>query len=360
MKKSLSLLLTCALLIPHLSPVQASTPSKAVPKSATHGSKKAPPAPKKSSATSLSLLFVSTPPIPKHLSTNAASFLSPNHLQAFNTWWKSQGMQKSITFKQQHAYLQRPIASVTKLMLAAVSAPLVLHGNPLGCSVTLLEQDRDRVKNTFSQLPENISYTCQDILSVVLTRSDNQSANALARTLFGSHESAVKHMNALAKKLHLSNTHFVDPAGLRAQNHSSAYDLAKLLVFLQTLEQDLGSYSTHTFFKINPRSITFLEPTDRLPPLEVATPATSLTQSVTVKNTNKLVRRWDNLPNTPHILLSKTGFTNEAGRCLVMSTRFSNGTAHFIVLGSKVPGEREQLIESWIQSYTQGSPKSPS
>lgn len=101
-------------------------------------------------------------------------------------------------------------------------------------------------------------------------------------------------MNAKAKALGMQHTRYVEPTGLSLYNVSTARDLTKLL--MATRQYPLLSELTTT----DEKTVAFRNP--------------NYTQGF--RNTNPLVRneRWD-------ISLTKTGFTNQAGHCLVMRTR---------------------------------------
>ncbi|STL90617.1 penicillin-binding protein 7 [Escherichia coli] len=106
-------------------------------------------------------------------------------------------------------------------------------------------------------------------------------------------------MNAKAKSLGMNNTRFVEPTGLSVHNVSTARDLTKLLIASKQYPL-IGQLST-----TREDMATFSNPTYTLP----------------FRNTNHLVYR-DNW----NIQLTKTGFTNAAGHCLVMRTVINNKT----------------------------------
>lgn len=213
-----------------------------------------------------------------------------------------------------------PIASLTKLMTALIT---VEAGLPLNEVIRITRDDIDRLKGTGSRLPVGSSYTRDDLLKLALMSSENRAASALGRSFPGGINAFVAAMNAKAQELGMSATRFVEPTGLSSANVSSAEDLAKLV--RATHEMPLiREYSTMTRHKvkINGRPAQFV-------------------------NTNSLVRAgsWD-------IGLSKTGFINEAGRCLVMQANFNARSVIIVLLDSfgkytRVADARR--IRAWLE-----------
>jgi len=113
-------------------------------------------------------------------------------------------------------------------------------------------------------------------------------------------------MNDKARSLGMRNTRFVDPTGLSADNVYTPRDLVKLIRAAAKQEM-IRRYST--------------DDTEKM--------AISKGRTLVYNNTNRLVKRsdWD-------IALSKTGFINEAGECLVMLTRIDNRDVAVVLLNS--------------------------
>ncbi len=182
-----------------------------------------------------------------------------------------------------------PIASITKLMTAMV----VLDAKPpLGEMLKISNDDRDLVMGTISRLQVGWALSREDMLHLALMSSENRAAAALSRYYPGGRPAFIDAMNAKAADLGMSKTHFVNPNGLTNENVSTAFDLAKLVQaadqypLIREFTTDPG-YDVHIGRYILPYS-----------------------------NSNRLVGRpdWD-------IEVQKTGFTNEAGRCLVMQVK---------------------------------------
>jgi D-alanyl-D-alanine endopeptidase (penicillin-binding protein 7) len=182
-----------------------------------------------------------------------------------------------------------PIASITKLMTAMV----VLDANPpLGEMLKISDDDRDLVMGTISRLRIGWELSREDMLHLALMSSENRAAAALSRYYAGGRPAFIEAMNTKAAELGMTNTHFVNPNGLTNENVSTAFDLAKLV-------RAADQYPLIREFTTDPRYNVqigrYLLP---------------------YGNSNRLVGRpdWD-------IELQKTGFTNEAGDCLVMQVK---------------------------------------
>ena len=154
--------------------------------------------------------------------------------------------------------------------------------------------------------------------------SENRAASALGRHYPGGIRAFVAAMNAKARSLGMSGTHYVDSTGLSSNNVASASDLAKL-VMAAYHHPILRQYSTDTKYVV--------EPGGR--PLQYA-------------NSNRLVASpdWE-------IGLQKTGYISEAGRCLVMQANINGRPIVMIFLDSK--GKFSRLgdatrIRKWIET----------
>jgi D-alanyl-D-alanine endopeptidase (penicillin-binding protein 7) len=182
-----------------------------------------------------------------------------------------------------------PIASITKLMTAMVVLDAKL---PMGETLKISDEDRDLVMATTSRLRVGWSFTREDMLHLALMSSENRAAAALSRYYPGGRAAFIAAMNAKAVQLGMTKTRFVSPNGLTNENVSTAFDLAKLV-------RACAQYPLIREFTTDPHHSVQI---GRYVLLYV--------------NSNRLVGRpdWD-------IELQKTGFTNEAGRCLVMQLK---------------------------------------
>ena len=197
-----------------------------------------------------------------------------------------------------------PIASVTKLMTAMV----VLDADqPLDEPISIGVGDLDYLKGTHSRLRLGSELPRGDMLRLALMASENRAASSLARHYPGGTEACVAAMNRKAQSLGMSNTRFADPTGLSSENVSTAKDLARMVKAASEYEA-IRAYTT------TPSHYVEVQPYGKL---------------LGYNNTNSLVRagQWD-------ILVSKTGFISEAGKCLVMLANIASRPVVIVLLDS--------------------------
>ena len=211
---------------------------------------------------------------------------------------------EGVVLYSHHKDDQLPIASVTKLMTAMVTLD---HHLPMDDVITISPEDRDRLRGSASRLRIGVKLTRHDVLLAALAASDNRAAAALARTYPGGHRMMLRIMNEKARLLGMSHTHYADPAGLNNDSVSTAGDLA-ILVNAAIKYPLIRKFTTTSEF-----SVTDLR---RHKPIQFV-------------NTNRLVRSsaWD-------INLSKTGYTDDAGNCLVMETVIGERPVIIVLLDS--------------------------
>jgi serine-type D-Ala-D-Ala endopeptidase (penicillin-binding protein 7) len=216
-----------------------------------------------------------------------------------------------------------PIASITKLMTAMVVLDAKLN---LDEPIVIDASDVDVIKGSRSRIPVGSAFRREDLLRLALMASDNRAAAALGRTYPGGSAVFVESMNAKARALGLGNTRFVDATGLAPGNVSSPQNLA-LMVGAASSYPPIREYST-------------------TPALHVRLPESG--RELGFLNTNSLVRSdgWD-------IGLSKTGFINEAGKCLVMQATIASKSVVIVLLDSWGRYTRmgdANRIKKWIES----------
>ena len=195
-----------------------------------------------------------------------------------------------------------PVASLTKLMTALV---VLDAGLPQDEMLEVSSEDIDREKHQPSRLKVGTRLPRKDLLLLALMASENRAAMALSRGYPGGRPAFLSAMNAKARALGMKDSHFADPAGLSSQSVSSARDL-RLLLTAANAQPTIRDYSTRPehSVRVGRHSLKFI-------------------------NSNRLVRRasWD-------IDLQKTGYTNEAGRCLVMRATVAGRRLAMIFLNS--------------------------
>ncbi|WP_415834847.1 D-alanyl-D-alanine endopeptidase [Bordetella bronchialis] len=198
----------------------------------------------------------------------------------------------------------RPIASISKLMTALV---VVDANQPMDDMLEVTDDDIDRLRHAASRLPVGSRLSRADMLHVALMSSENRAAHALGRYYPGGMPAFVKAMNAKARELGMMDTHFVEPTGLSSENVSSPRDLVRLLR-AASQRPLIHRYTTDTEYDVD----------------------MGRGQMRTFRNTNALVRSadWD-------IKVSKTGFINEAGECLVMLAHIQGRDLAIVLLDSQ-------------------------
>jgi D-alanyl-D-alanine endopeptidase (penicillin-binding protein 7) len=216
-----------------------------------------------------------------------------------------------------------PIASITKLMTALV---VLDAGLPLDEMITITEDDKDHLRNTHSRLQVGSQLTRRELLHVALMSSENRAAAALGRTHPAGKAAFVQLMNAKARLLGMRSTQFADSTGLDGNNVSTARDLVKL-AHAASAHPLIREFTTTAESEVEPG-------TRRTPML--------------YRNSNRLVRggNWD-------IQLSKTGYLNEAGRCLVMQAEVAGRPLVFVFLsgpGRLTPMGDANRIRVWLEN----------
>lgn len=225
-----------------------------------------------------------------------------------------------------NADVPMPIASITKLMTAMV----VLEAKQnMDEPVIIDSADIDTIKSSRSRLPVGTAFRREDLLRLALMASDNRAAASLGRTYPGGTPAFVDAMNAKAKLIGMQNSRFVDPTGLAPANVASPQDLALLVAEASSFPQ-IREYST-------------------TPQLHVTLPNGK--RAMGFNNTNALVRSssWD-------IGLSKTGYINEAGKCLVMHATIGNNPVVIVLLDSWGKLTRmgdANRIKKWLENRKQ-------
>lgn len=235
-----------------------------------------------------------------------------------------------------NATLQTPIASITKLM----TAMLVMDAaQPLDESISISAEDRDTLKGTGSRLAIGASYTRGQLLHLALIASDNRAAHALARTSPGGLQRFVATMNRMALALGMHDTVYVEPTGLSSSNRSTALDLAKLANYAYQNYPEIRQITTTGSYNLGTQRVV-LKKRHRKPQVYYRT--------VAFNNTNRLTRMDD-----WHIGLSKTGFINEAGHCLVMQAQVAQRDVIIVLLDAMGTNRRAgdaARIKAWLES----------
>lgn len=207
-----------------------------------------------------------------------------------------------------------PIASISKLMTAMVT----LDANvDMDGYVTISADDVDDLRHTFSRLRVGAKYKRKDLLLLALMSSENRAAHALARTSYpGGLKEFITRMNSKAQDLGMTNTKFYDPTGLNQRNQSTAIDLSKMVhaaFGYKLIRQDTTTKGSD--FNLTSRNIHHYI------------------------NSDALVRA-----GKFNIAVSKTGFINEAGHCLVLYAMVDKTPVIMIFLNSS--GKNGRILDA--------------
>ena len=205
-----------------------------------------------------------------------------------------------------------PIASLTKLMTAMVLLDAKLDWKE---KLRITNEDVDTLKHSRSFLRVGSEMPREAALKFALMASENRAAAALARTYPGGETAFAQAMRAKVHSLGLTHTTLSDPTGLSPANTSTATEVAMIVAAASRYPQ-IADITSDKKAKVivngKPREL---------------------------HNTNHLVgsKGWD-------IRLSKTGYTDEAGRCLTMSMRSGGKNVTVVLLDAD--GSRQRFNDA--------------
>lgn len=220
-----------------------------------------------------------------------------------------------------HSDVAAPIASITKLMTALV----VLDAKQsLSQPLQITQAETDLPRGGVSRLSVGTVLSRGDLMHLALMSSENRAAHALGVNYPGGLPAVVRAMNAKAAALGMTSAHFVDPTGLSSDNVASPEDLSKMVI-AASHNPSIREYSTD--------------------------------QRYTVRVRNHLVEfhNTDNLVANPswNIIVQKTGYIAEAGKCLVMETVIEGRNVVMVLLDSAGKLTRvadAKRVKSWMEA----------
>lgn len=220
---------------------------------------------------------------------------------------------------------RRPIASLTKLMTALVAQDVYHFDQIFNVSKEAVNQEEEK-----GELKTGENLSLKELLHIMLIESSNDAAWVIAEGKiidqedFLGKEGFVELMNLKAKDIGLKNTSFINPTGLDGlENYSTSEDLIKF---------------AHYLIKNYPQ---ILEITKKQS-YEVLNPDNNLHHFIP-ENTNKL------LGEIPEIIGGKTGFTDEAGGCILLILENENGSYLInVVLGTASSEARFEEVKKLI------------
>lgn len=221
---------------------------------------------------------------------------------------------------QKHCDDVLPVASLTKLMTAMVILDSKVD---LGERLTILEEDKDMLRHSRSRLPVGTVLTRSEALQLALMASENRAAHALGRTFPGGLQAFVAEMNAKARAMGLATARFEDPTGLSSGNKASAWEMARIV------DQAYRHPLVRTFSTRARATVAYKR------------------RSIEFHNSNMLLAssRW-------RIGLSKTGFIEESGQCLVMQAQLAKRPVLIVLLDANGRHSRfddANRIRQWME-----------
>lgn len=233
------------------------------------------------------------------------------------------GGREKVLFEK-NAAQKMPIASLTKLMTAIIASEFYHDSHRIEISKAAVSQPEESGNLTVGEILQ-----VKDLLCCMLIESSNDAAFALSEP--ASTAGFTDLMNLKAKELGLNNTYFFNPAGIdlddstEESNYSTAQDLAKLTKYLLAEHPEILNILSKKEYDL------YLE---------------NGVLHHTLENTNQL------LGEIPEIIGGKTGYTEEAGGCLLLILKGKEPGTYLInvILNSQDRfGEMRQLIKYGLQ-----------
>jgi D-alanyl-D-alanine carboxypeptidase (penicillin-binding protein 5/6) len=207
---------------------------------------------------------------------------------------------KIIAAKNEHGRFAP--ASLTKMMTAYILEYELSKGNVSLDDLVLVSEKAWRTQGSRMFIREGTQVKLEDLMRGIVIQSGNDASVAVAEHIAGSEAAFADLMNQHASLLGMKNSHFMNSTGLPSENHvSSAYDLAVLAkAIIQEFPEQYAVYS-EKYFTYN---------------------------KIRQPNRNKLLWRDKTVDGL------KTGYTKEAGYCLVASAKRDNMRLISVVLGT--------------------------
>jgi len=228
-----------------------------------------------------------------------------------------------IVLEEVNSDLLRPLASVTKIMLACVVIDKINNGEIQLNDIITAPKKAERIGGTSVFLKRGETFTLEELMQAIMIQSANDASYAVAEHIAGSVPSFIVLMNNKAQELGMINTvynsvHGLPPAKGEQDNISTCIDMIKLAQEALKSEKLLEWTSTeHTIFR---KSVIF--------------------------NHNKLLGK---MPE--YIDGIKTGFTRRAGFNIVATGKNDERRIIMVILGSSAPGLRDGFAEIKFREY---------
>lgn len=220
-----------------------------------------------------------------------------------------------VVLYEKNAYEIIPMASTTKIITALVA---INYGNL--DKEFIISKRADKIHGSTIKYKEGEKVTLRELLYGLMFKSGNDAAIAIAEGISGSVEEFLKLMNEEALRLGATNTHFESPHGLDSDNHyTTAYDLALITAAAK-------------------RNKTF---NDIVKSKEITKGKHGFTRSY--NNINKL------LYSIPDCTGVKTGYTGNAGKCLVSSFNIKDSEIIVVTLNCSARWQESKKIYEYVK-----------
>jgi D-alanyl-D-alanine carboxypeptidase (penicillin-binding protein 5/6) len=227
-----------------------------------------------------------------------------------------------MVFAERNADERLEPASLTKLMTAYTVFQELKSGDLKPGDTAMISRKAWRTGGSKMFVKVNTEVAVEDLLQGMIVQSGNDASVALAEHVAGGEDAFADLMNHNAKQLGMKNTHFVNATGLPADDHySTARDLA---ILARALIRDFPDYYAY----YSQKEFTYQPPRERHP--------------ITQKNRNKLLWRDKRVDGM------KTGYTRDAGYCLVASAKDADMRLISVVLGTKTVAERFRYSQALL------------
>ncbi|MCI8575151.1 MAG: D-alanyl-D-alanine carboxypeptidase [Bacilli bacterium] len=238
---------------------------------------------------------------------NAEEDLAPNSKSAILI----EASTGQILFEKNSDEQLKP-ASMTKIMSMLLIMEAIDSGKLSLEDSVMISKNASSMGGSQIFLQEGETYKVSELLKGIAIASGNDAVIALSEKVGGSVDNFVKMMNDRAKSLGLTNTHFVNPHGLDAEDHySSARDMSIMGRELLKHEKILEFTSIYEDYLKKPDG-----------------------SSTWLVNTNKLVRFYNGADGL------KTGFTEGAGYCVTTTAKRNDMRILSVVMGVETPDKR--------------------
>lgn len=211
-----------------------------------------------------------------------------------------------------------PMASTTKIMTAIVA---IEYGNL--DDIVVIDDETPYIEGSSIYLKTNDKISLEDLVYALVLRSGNDAADSIAKHIGGTMDNFITLMNEKAKVIGASNTNFVNPHGLHDANHyTTAEDL--LLITKYAFGNDIFKRivgTTNRDIKIN-------------------------NEKRTIFNKNKMVTQYEGGNGV------KTGYTTDAGKCLVFSAERNGMQLIGVLIDSyNIWTDSEILLDYGFEKY---------